>query len=186
MRSGKAAYEFATRSSILSRMVGMETCKRRRTELRHLGPFGVGLRLFDQNPFDDVGRTEVSVGRVGFANVDKEEVGLVFLVLVPVFDVTDIAPKRPSRVAGKHQRGRSSTEFRHRDLLFAVFVLRVKSGATSPGIGPTPRLPAGLCASAAPVETTRSRTSIFQVFISLDLSGYLASNNSDQSASGQV
>ena len=58
---------------------------------------------------------------MGFANVDEEEVGLVSLVLVPVFDVTDIAPKRPSRVAGKHQRSRSSTEFRHRDLSFTVF-----------------------------------------------------------------
>ena len=67
----------------------------------------ISCRLIDQAPLKDVCDTEVPIYRVGFPDVNEEEVGLIFGCLVPVLDVPDIASKRSSGVACEYERGRA-------------------------------------------------------------------------------
>jgi hypothetical protein len=61
------------------------------------------------------------VGRMGFADVDSQEIGVIFVIVVNLHHVTDVAAKRRSSVAAKNDYKRASAgAFANMEMIGAI------------------------------------------------------------------
>ena len=84
-------------------------------------PLRQSLRLGVANVFLYVGLHLPLVGRMGFAHVNGQEVGVIFVIVVNLHHVTDVAAERRSSVAAKYNDERASAgAFADVKMIFAI------------------------------------------------------------------